>query len=107
MPKDTLIIFESVESQAEGLAQTSRGLGEAGRKVESRCFQHTRMSSHFFYFNFRLFVLVLYLFSHQIVLCYCYLMDHSLHNNKNIYGVPYMSLYNYDVAVQNSIFFLF
>lgn len=58
MPKDTLMILESVESHPEVLAQsyqTSRGLGEAGRNVTSRCIQHTKISIIFFYFNFRLF----------------------------------------------------
>lgn len=109
-PKNTLVVFESVECQLEVVAQNIRHQEEwerQGRKC--RCFQHTNISSYFFQFNFRLvfFCFVLYFFSLQIVLCYCYLMDHSLHSNKNICGVPCTSLYNYDVAVQNSIFFLF
>lgn len=31
-------------------------------------------------------------------------MDHSLYSNKNIFGVPNMSLYCYNVAVQSSFF---
>lgn len=37
-------------------------------------------------------------------MCDCYVMDHKLHSDKCIYGEHYMPLYNYDVAVQSSIF---
>lgn len=105
-PKRLLIIFESEESQPEVLAQNVRhhkNWEKQGGRWRVDVFNTQTFLAMFFCFNFRLFVL--YFFSLQIVLCYCYPVDNSLHSNKTICDVPYMSLYNYNVAVQNWGFF--